>query len=331
MRVAIAFVLLCPSLVLAQPTAAQKKETVKWITGLEASNGGFYLAPQGPNIDAKPVPMLRATNGAVRALKYLGADVPNKEKHAAFVLKCYDPKTGGFAEPGGKPDVTITSIGVMAAAELGIPHEKYARAMDYLKENAKTFEEVRIGAAAVEAWGVKDCPFKLDAWFKIARKEGEGIKDLDTRQFASVFAIFVRLGENPFGPLDPRPKQEPEPKPNPTRFQLVPEWIVSAPPILFDVTEESFARAILSIGQRDDGGWGKKGEKASDIETTYRVMRALMLLKGKPEDAKKLREFIDAHRNKDGGYATKPGDKSSMSGAYYCVIVSKWLDEMEKK
>ena len=84
------------------------------------------------------------------------------------MLKCYDPKTGGFAEPGGKPDVTITSIGVMAAMELGIPKEKFAKAMDYLKENAKTFEDVRIGAAAVEAWGVKDCPFKFDEWMKIA-------------------------------------------------------------------------------------------------------------------------------------------------------------------
>ena len=60
-------------------------------------------------------------------------------------------------------------------------------------------------------------------------------------------------------------------------------------------------------------------------------MRALMLLKEKPKDAKKLREFIESHRNKDGGYATKPGDKSSMSGVYYATIVTKWLDEMEKK
>ena len=128
------------------------------------------LAPQDPKSDAAPKPMLRATNGAVRALKYLGFPLLNteREKHAAFVLKCYDPKTGAFAEPGGKPDVAITSIGVMAAMELGIPKEKFAKAMDYLKENAKTFEEVRIAAAAVEAWGVKDCPFKLDEWFKIA-------------------------------------------------------------------------------------------------------------------------------------------------------------------
>ena len=60
-------------------------------------------------------------------------------------------------------------------------------------------------------------------------------------------------------------------------------------------------------------------------------MRAFMLLKEKPKDAKKLREFVDSHRNKDDGYATKPGDKSSMSGVYYAAIVTKWLDEMEKK
>jgi hypothetical protein len=295
MRLSFALALLLPSLGYAQPTAAQKKETVKWVTALEAPGGGFYLAPQDPNTDAKPVPMLRATNGAVRALKYLGADIPNKEKHAAFVLKCFDPKTGGFAEPGGKPDVTITSIGVMAAMELGIPKEKFAKAMDYLKENAKTFEEVRIGAAAIEAWGVKGCPFKLDEWFKIAgdsERPFDNAKD-HARDTASVAATWLRLGKT---------------LPVPSR-----SW------------------DILKAGQRDDGGWGKKDAKASDIETTYRVMRALMLLKEKPKDAKKLRAFIDSHRNEDGGYATKPGDKSTMSGAYYCVIVSKWLDEMEAK
>ncbi len=306
MRIAIALVLLCPSLVFAQPTAAQKKETVKWITALEAPNGGFYLAPQDPNIDAKPVPMLRATNGAVRAMKYLGAEVPNKDKHAAFVLSCYDPKTGGFAEPGGKPDVTITSIGVMASAELGIPKEKFAKAMDYLKENAKTFEDVRIGAAAVEAWGVKDCPFDLKEWNEIGKQHpgmkdaaAEALRDGEARSLGSVVAFNLRLG------LTRR--------------------------------EESVADHYLALGQRQDGGWGKKGEKASDIETTYRVMRAMVLHKDNPKDNRKhksadlaaVRKFVDAHRNKDGGYATKHGDKSSMSGAYYCVIVSKWLDDME--
>jgi prenyltransferase beta subunit len=297
MRLSFALVLLLPSFAYAQPTAEQKKATVKWVTDLQDPAGGFYLAPQPPNVDAKPVSMLRATNGAVRALKYLGAEIPNKEKHAAFVLKCYDPKTGAFAEPGGKPDVAITSIGVMAAMELGIPKEKFAKAMDYLKENAKTFEEVRIGAAAVEAWGVKDCPFKLDEWFKVADRHLDVIGkpspiDGGARELGSYAAMALRLGQQP--PLEP------------------------------------VAKDILA-GQRDDGGWGKKSEKASDIESTYRVMRALMLFKEKPKNTKKLRAFLDSHRNADGGYATKPGDKSSMSGVYYCIIVSKWLDEMEGK
>jgi prenyltransferase beta subunit len=295
MQLSFALVLVLPSLAYAQPTAEQKKATIKWVTDLQAPDGGFYLAPQDPNVDAVPRPGLRATNGAVRALKYLGAEVPNKEKHAAFVLKCYDPKTGAFAEVGGKPDVTITSIGVMAAMELGVPKEKFAKAMDYLKENAKTFEEVRIAAAAVETWGVKDCPFELDEWFTIAAKHLESVApDLKSpdgaRELGSAVAMHLRLGL----------KAEGKPIPPP-----------------------------LVEGQRADGGWGKKGEKASDIETTYRVMRAFMLLKEKPKDVKKLREFIDAHRNKDGGYATKPGDKSTISGVYYCIIVSKWLDDME--
>jgi prenyltransferase beta subunit len=243
---------------------------------------------------------LRATNGAARAWKYLGGDnpgatLPNKDRHAAFVLSCYDPKTGGFAEPGGKPDVTITSIGVMAAAELGIAHQKYARAMDYLKENAKTFEEVRIGAAAVEAWGVKECPFKLDEWFRIGKAFGtRPVRDAkdDARDCGSLTAMWLRLGNT-----------------------------------LEEMQREVIVSEVLKPGQREDGGWGKKGENASDIETTYRVMRALMLLKEKPREAQKLRAYIEAHRNKDGGYATKPGDPSSMSGVYYCAIVSKWLNE----
>lgn len=286
----------------------QKLATAKWITDLQAPDGGFYLAPRNPVQDVMPKPLVRATNGAVKALKYLGAEIPNKDKHAAFVLKCYDPKTGAFAEPGTKPDVASTSIGVMAAMELGIPKEKFAKAMDYLKENAKTFEEVRIGAAAVEAWGVKECPFDFKHWFKIAAAEepiqiAGGVKPAPNddpqnggaRLLGSVAALFERLEMGYGAPGSNEPTD------------------------------------YLQKGQRDDGGWGKKGEKTSDIESTYRVMRALMLLKTKPKDVKELREFLASHRNADGGYATKPGDKSSMSGVYYATIIGKWLDDMEKK
>jgi hypothetical protein len=298
-----------PSVCLAQsPDAAtQKKETLKWLFDLQCPTGGFYMNVADPaKSDEKPLPSLRATSAAVRAIKYLGGDVPHREKHAAFVLSCFDPKTGGFAEMKDKPDVTITSIGVMTAAELAIPKEKYAKAMDYLKENAKTFEEVRIGAAAVESWGVKDCPFKLDEWRKVAdldilpaaplpKLSQKSMQNGEARNLGSYVALNLRLG-------------------------LVPNMRYTSTPV----------PEALASGQRDDGGWSKQGETISDIESTYRVMRAFMLMKEKPKNIPALRKFIESHRNKDGGYGVKPGDKSSASGVYYSVIVSKWLDEMEK-
>jgi prenyltransferase beta subunit len=317
-RSAFALLFLLPSFASAQTKEMVEEverkldsdRTAKWVFSLQAPDGGFYLAPQDPNIDAAPRPGLRATSGAVRALKYRGFPLlkAEREKHAKFVLSCYDPKTGAFAEPGGKPDVAITSVGVMAAMELGIPKEKFAKAMDYLKENAKTFEEVRIGAAAVEAWGVKDCPFDLKPWFKIAdelerswtsQPLGGDSKDGVAREIGSWVAFQIRL-----------------------RSTVSPGGRGLGRSVYYDKVQ---------LGQRDDGGWGKKGEKSSDIESTYRVMRALMLLKEKPKDVKKLRAFIDSHRNEDGGYATKPGDKSTMSGVYYATIIGKWLDEMENR
>ncbi|HSQ56671.1 MAG TPA: hypothetical protein VLM40_13090, partial [Gemmata sp.] len=196
------------------------------------------------------------------------------------------------------------SIGIMAAAELKIPHEKFAKAMDYIKENAKEFEEIRLAAAAIEAWGVQECPFDVKEWLKplfaMANKTVDSnAKDGGARQLASFNATLLRLNR------------------------------VANTQILGD----------LQAGQRDDGGWGKKGEKASDIESTYRVMRCFMLLgRGKqnrsfwqPKDLMAVRKFVDSHRNKDGGYAVKPGDKSSMGGVYYSTIITKWVDEMERK
>jgi hypothetical protein len=290
MRLSFALLLLVPSVAFGQTkeiddAVKAKLATAKWVLAREVPAGGFALSEK----DTKPG--LRATNGATRALRYLGIEVPNKDKHAAFVLSCFDPATGALAEPGGKPDVTITAIGVMVATELGVPHEKYAKAMTYLKANAKSFEDVRIGAAAVEAWGVKDCPFKLDDWYLIATTAA-GAKllanatDGGARDVASVNAMYLRLGKAG--------------------------------------VDTALILPYLRDGQRADGGWGKKGEKASDIESTYRVMRAVYLLKGKPKDVAKLREFVGKHRNADGGYGVKPGDPSSMSGAYYAAIISSW-------
>jgi hypothetical protein len=268
-----------------------KLATLKFLGTLHDAESGGYRN------EANAKPSLRATNAAVKATKYLGGKLDDAEKTKTFVLGCYDDKTGAFAEPGGKPDVTTTCIGVMAAMELGVAKEKIAKAPDYIASNAKNFEEVRIGAAAVEAWGgVKDWKRDLKPWSEIAAKERESWKSISPlsldmngwpTRHGGMAAFQLRMGESP--------KIE-----------------------------------DLADSQRNDGAWGWDGQP-SDTSSTYRVMRALHMLKSRPKETAKLREFIAKHRNDDGGYATKPGDKSSAAGTYYAVIVLKWLDELEKK
>ena len=279
-------VVFVPAAAFAQP-ADEKQASLKFVASLRDPATGAYRV----TADAKP--SLRACNGAVKAIKYLGGKVPNEEKVRAFVLSCLDPATGAFAEPGGKPDVAITSIGVMAACELGIPKEKFAKAMSYLEKNAKNFEEVRIAAAAVEAY----CPFDLKPWFEVGKTFesylGRGRAEDQARGMGSLTAFTLRLDRKP--------------------------------------ADRAQALDVLRTGQRADGGWGQPGKSGSDVETTYRVMRAMYLLKEKPKDVTKLRQFLASHRNADGGYATKPGDPSTMSGVYYCIIISKWIDELDGK
>lgn len=295
---ALALLLTVPSASLAQTKEVEdavrtKLGALKFLYACEDPAGGFYPTLP-PKTDAPPKPSLRATSAAVRAIKYMGGKVPNAGKHAAFVLQCFDPVTGGFADsPGGKPDVTITAIGVMAAVEFDIPKEKFRKAMDYLKEHAKTFEEVRIGAAAVEAWGVKDCPFKLDGWFEIVKPYSRKTESIAPRGMGSLAAFYLRLGHPLFDPAG--------------------------------------VRRTLIEGQQPDGGWSVLGAKGSDMATTYRVMRAFHMMKEKPRDVAKLRTFVAKCRNADGGFGTTPGGKSSVGGVYYAAIITKWLDQAEKK
>jgi prenyltransferase beta subunit len=288
-------VLFVPAVAVAQsPGVADKTETMLFVLKLyDKESGGFKVEPKGK-------PSLRAVNGAAKAVKYLGDRLPDavQAKAAAFVLTCYDPATGAFAEPGGKPDVAITSIGVMAAVELGIPEGKYPKAVEYLKANARTFEEVRIGAAALEALQTK--PDWVGDWFKIADAQ---IKDDGTagdgdgmaRETASVVAMKLRLGF---------PGRE--------------------------LVNSNKLDVVLQAGQRADGGYGKAKATGSDLESTYRVMRAFVLMKERPKERRAMREFIARCRNKDGGYGVAPGEPSTMSGTYYASIISKWLDDMEK-
>lgn len=259
----------------------------------DKETGAFKVKPDGK-------PSLRACNGAVKGMKYLGRKetVPYVEKVKAFVLSCYDSKTGGFAEPGGKPDVAITSIGVMVACELGIKEDQFPKAVAYLRENAKSFEDVRIAAAALEALNQK--PTWINDWYKLAdaqiyNEDGTaGEQDSVSRDTASIIAMKLRLGEK-----------------------------------LDSFKNAKNLPAIIQNGQWKDGGFGRHGAEKSDLESTYRVMRAMMLMKIKPKDPAKLLLFLESCKNQDGGFGVQPGEKSSMSGVYYFAAITNWLNDMK--
>jgi hypothetical protein len=164
----------------------------------------------------------------------------------------------------------------------------------YLAESSKTFEERRLAVAGMEA--ARQFAPQVKEWLAEVEKtrnpdgtygKGDGL----VRETGGVVAMILRSGNT---------------LPGEHRKAVV---------------------AALQSGQRFDGGFGKAGASASDAETTYRVMRAFHLLKEKPKDVAKLREFLGRHRNPDGGYGTAPGQPPTVSGTYYVAIINYWLGQ----
>src|SRR5262245_50808127 len=91
-------------------TPEARKATVGYVRSLQTSSGGFLPARPAPTSSQLARPTLRATSSALRALRYLGAELPNQEACARFVASCFDQASGGFSDlPGGKPDVFTTA------------------------------------------------------------------------------------------------------------------------------------------------------------------------------------------------------------------------------
>jgi prenyltransferase beta subunit len=267
---------------------ADREATVAYLQKLQAGDGGFRAAAGAKNSG------LRATNGALRALKYFGGKAPDRDACASFVKACYDKDSGGFADtPGGKPDVATTAVGLMALVELNLPTEAYAdAAVRYLGANAKTFEEIRIAAAGLEAVGKQ--PAQAADWLRqidrLRNPDGTfGKGDAVARDTGGATVVELRLGVK-----------------------------LKDPRAVIDV---------LDGGERADGGFGKQGAAGSDLESTYRVVRCYHMLGAKPKAADKCREFIGRCRNADGGYGVAPGQPSSVSGTYFAGILLHWLAE----
>lgn len=195
------FILAGPAL--ADRTAAEA--TIQYLRKLQASDGGF-LTDAG-----KAKSSLRATTSALRALKYFGGEASDCAASADFVKKCFVESSGGFADsPGGKPDAVTSAVGVMALVELKISTARYEAAMlQYLADHAKSFDEVRLAAAAVEALGKR--PRKADEWLawvdKYRNPDGTYGSGKDApRATGGAVAAVLRLG----GSQDREPRGSPE-------------------------------------------------------------------------------------------------------------------------
>src|SRR5205823_5941183 len=156
--------------------------------------------------------------------------------------------------------------------ELKVSAEPYADAVvKYLGENARDFEQIRIAAAGLDAVGKR--PPQAAAWLEqLARMRNPdgtyGKGDERARATGGAVAAVLRLG----GKVEH------------------PDNVIKA----------------LKEGQRKDGGFGKEGNDQSDLETSYRVMRTFHMLRATP-DAGRMRQFIAACRNDNGGYGVTPG------------------------
>jgi prenyltransferase beta subunit len=292
----VAFAVLCLAACapcLRAQSVEEKTATVTYLRGLQTADGGFLPAAPDPAGNRLTKSSLRTTTSALRALKYFGGEPRDLKAAAAFVENCHDKLTGGFADqPGGKPDVATTAVGVMAVVEVKRPTAPYADGVrKYLAEHARGFEDIRIAAAGLEALGQKGPP--ADAWLKelapLRHDDGTyGEGDAAARATGGAVVSVLRLGG--------------------------------------EVPHRDNVVKTIKAGQRADGAWGKAGVKESDLESSYRVMRCFHMLKERPDDVAKLKAFIAKCRNKDGGYGTAPGQASGAGGTYFAAIILHWLE-----
>jgi prenyltransferase beta subunit/predicted esterase len=264
---------------------AEFAQTAAFAAAHQNKDGGFAAK-------AGELSSLGATNSALRVLKHVGGSVPDILGCIKFVKACRDA-SGGFAPmPGGKPGVVITAIGLMAASELKIADPAMIKdAIDYLGKNAKSFEEVRMAIAGLEAvHGTSPDFSKWNDQLQGMRKPdgtwGEGPEQAYATGGAG--AAVLRMGLK----LDKR------------------DAVVSA----------------LKAGQRPEGGWSKDAGPP-DLGATYRIMRALYMLHERP-DIERLLAFIARCRQSDGSYASKPGDSGDLGGTYTATIVIYWVRQL---
>lgn len=233
---------------------------------------------------------LGATSSSLRAIKYFGGKPKHADQIHGFVMTCYHPSEGAFSDaPGGTPDVRSTAMGLMSLAELKSPvSEVSGPAIRYFGANAKSLPDIYIAAAALDAAGLK---FPDAArWISTyeATRNPDGSFGKTPADTAGAVITILRLGGA--------------------------------------AKEAETPRRQIRAAQQTDGGFA--GAMGSDLSSCYRAMRALRMLKAKP-DLGRLREFIGRCRNADGGYGPAPGQPSAGGPTYFAGIILHWAGELE--
>lgn len=271
-----------PFLVQAQ-VPADLAQTAKTVAAWQNSDGGFGGKPG-------QVSSLGATSSAVRILKYTGGAVPDVLGCIRYVQSCFDAKSGGFATtPGGAPDIRTTAVGLMAVGELKVATaEQVEGAIRYFHDNAKSFEDLRIAVAGLEAVAKPSQDFERWTAQVLADRNPDGTFGTGTgqpRATGSSAAALLRMGQK--------------------------------------LEHQDAVLKVLREGQRPDGGWSKDGT-ASDLETTYRIMRCFFMLKQSP-DLEALGSYLARHRRGAGTYASKlDGAEDDTGGTYFASIIGYW-------
>lgn len=270
-----------------RPSSAQKKETVAFLHSLSLEDGGFRSAPgeSGPN--------LRATSSCIRALKYFGGKARDPEKSKSFILSCWNPEEGGFSDvPRGKLSPVSTAVGLMGVREFQqVPQTMATKAVRFLEENARGFEDIRMAAASLESLGISS---KANGrWLQEVKKQARadgvfGTPEDEIRATGGAAACWLRLGGK--------------------------------------LPDAGMVIRLLKNGQNEDGAYSKSKNVDSDLETSYRVVRSLHMLKEQPARKDALIHFISRCRNRDGGYGVAPGMSSTASGTYFAGILLHWLE-----
>ena len=273
---------LAPAVPVRAQTPAELAQTAAYLAAFQNPDGGFAGKVGGPS-------SLGATSSVVRTLKFVGGSIPDVLTCIKYVKSCYDPNTGGFTQtPGGKPDVGTTASGLMAIADLKTADKSMIDgALKFFSENAKSYEEVRIAIAGMEAVKTKSADFpKWEAQIKEGRNPDGTFGQGPALAFETggKAAALLRMG--------------------------------------VELDKKEAIAAAMKAAQLSDGGWSQKGDK-TDFGATYRIMRAFFMMKERP-DLERLRGFIAKRRSSDGGYASQPGGEASPGGTYFASICLYW-------